>query len=253
MKEIHTKSDLNFTLKVPGSKSVTHRALITACLADGISHLTGMLVCEDTVYTYNGLKDLGFEISRENEQAQIFGRGKTLPSSHERTEIFLGNSGTSLRLLLSTAALCRGEFLFSGTNRMHERPINGLVDALNELGGDAACVSGSDAPPVLIRGHGIKGGRVKIEGKKSSQYVSSILLAAPYAEDDVEIEISDDLVSRPYVDVTLKVMEDFGISVEQKGYKNFRISKNQRYTPKRFEIEGDVSTASYFWAAAAEI
>ena len=251
MKEIKTKSDINYSLRMPGSKSVSHRALISACLADGKSELTGLLDCEDTVFTTNGLRDLGFEIYWNDEKAEIYGRGNNFIRQKERKKIFLGNSGTSLRLLISTAALCRGEFLFSGTDRMHERPIGGLISALNGLGVDAGCISGGDFPPVMIRGNGIKGGKVEIEGGKSSQYVSSILLAAPYAENDVEIEISGKLVSKPYVDVTIKVMEEFGVRVEKNGYKSFRILKGQRYLPRQMEIEGDVSTASYFWAAAA--
>ena len=245
------KFHIDYVLKIPGSKSVSHRAIIAACLAKGTSVLTGLLVCEDTAYTQDGLMDLGFAIYRKDEKAEIYGKGNNFPHSHVRKEIYLGNSGTSLRLLLSVAALCKGEFLFKGTHRMHERPIGGLVSALNELGVNASCISGGGVPPVLITADGIKGGKVEIEGNKSSQYVSSILMAAPYAEDDVEIVISGDLVSKPYVDVTVKVMEEFGIKVEKEGYKRFKIPKAQSYMPRQFEIEGDVSTASYFWAAAA--
>ncbi|MFC1885399.1 3-phosphoshikimate 1-carboxyvinyltransferase [Thermodesulfobacteriota bacterium] len=249
--EIKTKTDINYTLRIPGSKSVTHRALIASCLAEGISSLSGLLVCEDTVYTQDGLITIGFDIQRENGEAKIYGKAGDFPISKETKEIFLGNSGTSLRLLLSTAALCQGDFLFSGTDRMHQRPIGGLVNALNELGVEARCINAKDLPPVLLKGNGIKGGKVRIEGNKSSQYVSSILLAAPYAEKDVEIEILGNLVSKPYVDVTIKVMEEFGLKIEKKDSSNFFIKNAQTYTSRDFEIEGDVSTASYFWAAAA--
>ena len=244
-------SYIDYVINVPGSKSVSHRALIAACLAEGTSILRGLLVCEDTGYTQNGLRGLGFEIDWQGERARIFGKGNNFPHLHGRTEIFLGNSGTSLRLLLSVAALCRGEFLFKGTQRMHQRPIGGLVNALTGLGVNASCISGEGVPPVLITGDGIRGGRIEIEGNKSSQYLSSILMSAPYAEDDVEIVISGDLVSKPYVDVTINVMEEFGIKIEKEGYKRFKIPRAQRYMPRNFEIEGDVSTASYFWAAAA--
>jgi 3-phosphoshikimate 1-carboxyvinyltransferase len=251
IKETKTNSDINYTLRVPGSKSVTHRALITSCLAKGISSLSGLLVCEDTLYTQNGLSTMGFDIQQRNGEAKIYGKGRKFPSSNETKEIFLGNSGTSLRLLLSAAALCHGRFLFSGTDRMHQRPIGGLITALNELGAEARCVNTEDSPPVLLHGHGIKGGKAQIEGNKSSQYVSSILLAAPYADKDVEIEILGSLVSKPYVDITIKIMEEFGVMVEKQGYSSFFIKSPQIYTPRDLEIEGDVSTASYFWAAAA--
>ena len=196
IKETKTKPDINYTLRVPGSKSITHRALITSCLAEGISSLSGLLLCEDTLYTQNGLRAMGFDIRQKRGKAKIYGKGGNFPNSDEKKEIFLGNSGTSLRLLLSTAALCHGDFLFSGTERMGQRPIGGLISALNELGVEAMYLNTEDFPPVSVKGNGIRGGKARIEGNKSSQYVSSILLAAPYAEKDVEIEILGNLVSK---------------------------------------------------------
>jgi 3-phosphoshikimate 1-carboxyvinyltransferase len=251
MKEIQTRSSIDATVSVPGSKSITHRALITASLAQGESVLEKFLACEDTLYTVKALQELGVEITIEGENTGVLGMGGTFPSAAGRKEIFLGNSGTSYRLLLSTVALARGGYILTGTPRMHARPIGDLVGALNKLGVEASCIEKSDFPPVSVKAQGIRGGKVEIAGDKSSQYLSSLLLAAPYAEKDVEIEVTGRLVSRPYVDVTLDVMKTFGMPVHRDGYRYFKVSRGQRYRPCKFKIDGDVSAASYFWAAAA--
>jgi 3-phosphoshikimate 1-carboxyvinyltransferase len=134
---------------------------------------------------------------------------------------------------------------------MHTRPVGDLVKALNRLGVEASCIEQDDFPPVSINAKGIPGGRVKIPGGQSSQFVSSLLLSGPYAESDIEIEVTGNLVSRPYVDVTLDVMQSFGIQVNRDGYRYFRVGAGQRYCPSQFKIDGDVSSASYFWGAAA--
>jgi 3-phosphoshikimate 1-carboxyvinyltransferase len=251
MKEIQTRSSIDATVSIPGSKSITHRALITASLAKGESVLEAFLACEDTLHTVNALRELGAEITVNGDNARVLGIGGTFPSRAGSKEIFLGNSGTSYRLLLSTVALARGEYILTGTPRMHVRPIGNLVEALNKLDVDASCIEKGDFPPVSVRAKGIRGGKVTIAGDKSSQYVSSLLLAGPYTEKGLEIEVAGRLVSRPYVDVTLDVMKMFGIPVSRDGYRYFKVSGGQRYHPCKFKIDGDVSTASYFWAAAA--
>ncbi|MGD8228299.1 MAG: 3-phosphoshikimate 1-carboxyvinyltransferase [Desulfobacteraceae bacterium] len=251
MKELQTRSSIDATVRIPGSKSITHRALITASLASGESDLEAFLASEDTLYTVKGLQELGVEISTDGDHAKVQGTGGDFPSAGSGREIFLGNSGTSYRLLLSTIALARGEYMVTGTPRMHDRPIGDLVRALSELGVEASCSQREDFPPVSVKAKGIRGGKVEIAGDKSSQYVSSLLLVAPYAEEDVEVEVTGGLVSQPYVDVTLDVMKTFGISVERDGYRYFKVYSGQRYGPRKFKIGGDISTASYFWAAAA--
>ncbi|KPK29086.1 MAG: hypothetical protein AMK69_07890 [Nitrospira bacterium SG8_3] len=251
MKEIQTRSSIDATVRIPGSKSITHRALITASLAKGESVLEAFLACEDTLYTVEGLQELGVEIIINGEDTKVQGTGGEFPSVGGRKEIFLGNSGTSYRLLLSTIALARGEYILTGTPRMYARPIGDLVGALNKLGVEASCAEKGDFPPVSVKAKGIRGGKVEIAGDKSSQYVSSLLLAGPYAEKYVEIEVTGTLVSQPYVDVTLDVMNMFGISVNRDGYRYFKVSGGQKYRPREFKIDGDVSAASYFWAAAA--
>ncbi len=251
MKEIQTRSSIDATVSIPGSKSITHRALIAASLARGESVLEAFLACKDTLYTVNALRELGVEIIINGEDTRVQGTGGDFPCATGTKEIFLGNSGTSYRLLLSTVALARGDYVLTGTPRMHARPIGDLVGALNKLGVEASCAEKGGFPPVSLKAKGIRGGKVKIAGDKSSQYVSSLLLAGPYTEKYVEIEVTGTLVSRPYVDVTLDVMKMFGISVNRDGYRYFRVSGGQKYRPRNFKIDGDVSAASYFWAAAA--
>jgi 3-phosphoshikimate 1-carboxyvinyltransferase len=251
VKPIKPTSNVDGRVNIPGSKSVTHRALIAAALAEGESILKDCLICEDTLFTLKALEDLGILISLENPNIIVSGKGGRFLPIPKKREIYMGNSGTSYRLLLTTAALAQGEILLSGSPRMQERPIGSLVSALNQLGVDASCIEQKDLPPVLIRAKGISGGRVEIEGTQSSQYVSSLLLSAPYADKDVEIRVTGNLVSKPYVDITLDVMKTFGISVVRDGYVYFKVPSGQRYQACRFQTDGDVSSASYFWAAAA--
>jgi len=251
MKEIKPRSHIDARVRIPGSKSVTHRALIAAGLANGESLLEELLSCEDTLYTIDGLRQLGIKISNYRNKVKVLGTGGQFRPASGTKDIYLGNAGTSYRLLLSTVALARGDFILTGTSRMQERPIGELVRALNKLGVEASYIGQDGFPPVFIKAKGIQGGKVEIEGNISSQYVSSLLLAGPYAEKDVEIKITGRLVSRPYVDITLDVMKKFGIQVNREGYRYFKIPSGQGYRPCRFIIEGDVSSASYFWAAAA--
>ena len=251
MKEIKPLTRVNSTIRIPGSKSITHRSAIAASLAMGESKIRGFLPCEDTLYTISVLKELGMGISIEGETLKVEGMGGKLTSGPTRKEFYLGNSGTSMRLLLSTVSLAEGEFLLVGSPQMLKRPIKELVDALNQLGVKAFCLEQNGCPPVLIRARGIKGGKVTISGQKSSQYVSSLLLSGPYAEKGIEIEVTGRLVSGPYVDITIEVMRQFGIPVIRDGYRCFRISTGNGYRACQFSVEGDVSAASYFWAAAA--
>ncbi len=228
-----------------------HRALIAAGLARGVSRLKNVLVCEDTLYTVAGLRDLGIEILLDGDDAQIVGAGGQLSHFDRSKEIYVGNSGTSFRLLLSTVALSRGEYILTGTPRMQARPIGGLVSALSRMGVKAVCPEKKGYPPVRIQSGVIPGGKVTIPGNQSSQFVSSLLLAGPYAENAMEIEVTGQVVSRPYVDLTIEVMAQFGVCVIREGYHYYKIPDNSKYQACPFSVEGDVSSASYFWAAAA--
>jgi len=251
LKKIQPRQSIDASIRIPGSKSITHRALIAASLANGESLLKGFLTSKDTLYTVNALRQLGVKISIEGENITISGSGGKFLPAVDRKEIFLGNSGTSYRLLLSTVALARGEYILYGAPRMYERPIGDLVKALKKLGVEVTYIEKDNFPPLFIRAKGIYGGKVQMTVNKSSQYVSSLLLAGPYAKKDLEIKITGRLVSRPYVDITLDVMEKFGVHVDRDRYNYFNVPAGYGYLPSQFSIEGDVSAASYFWAAAA--
>lgn len=251
MKEIQPRSFINAAVRMPGSKSITHRALITASLAEGRSLLKDFLYCEDTLFTVNALRELGVEISINGDDAAVSGMGGNFSPGAGKIEFFLGNSGTSFRLLLSVVALCRGEFLLTGAQRMLKRPVGPLVKALDQLGVEAFCVEKKGFPPVQVKGNGIRGGKVFIEGPESSQFISSLLLAAPYARNDFEMKVTGELVSKPYVDITIDIMGRFGVHIDRDGYSYFRVLSGQEYQAGEFAIQGDASSASYFWAAAA--
>jgi 3-phosphoshikimate 1-carboxyvinyltransferase len=251
MREIQTKSSIEAVIRMPGSKSITHRALIAAGLARGESILDEALFCEDTYYTVCGLRELDIGISAPGSTMKVAGRGGEFSPSPDTTFIYLGNSGTSYRLLLSTVALARGNFILAGSTRMRERPIGELASSLNKLGAEISYYGHDGFPPVSVKARGIRGGKVEIGGEVSSQYISSLLLAGPYMENGVEIEVKGTLVSRPYVDVTVDVMRQFGVVIRRDHYCHFAIESGQQYQARSFTIEGDVSNASYFWAAAA--
>jgi 3-phosphoshikimate 1-carboxyvinyltransferase len=225
--------------------------MIAAALAEGESLLSDFLSCEDTLYTAGTLEALGVDISDENGSLRVKGVGGKFPSIHEEKELFMGNSGTSFRLLLSIAALAKGSFIMTGTPRMKKRPIGTLVKALSELGAGVSCLDREGYPPVRILPEGIRGGTVHMPGDQSSQFISSILMCAPYAQYDVEVHVTGDLVSRPYLDITTDVMARFGVAVEREGYRRFKINAGQGYQAGKYTIPGDASSASYFWAAAA--
>lgn len=244
-------SRLDAVVRIPGSKSITHRAIIAASLAKGRSVLTDFLMCEDTRYTINALRELGLLIALDGNRLMVEGQGGSLGRGLRGKTIYLGNSGTSFRLLLSVAALSRGDFVLTGTARMQQRPIGPLVSALNHLGVEVSCIGQDGCPPVRIRARGLRGGKVSISGDQSSQFLSSLLLSGPYAETDIAVEVTGELVSSPYVEMTIHVMDQFGVRMTRDHGRCFRIPSGQGYKARKFGIEGDASSASYFWAAAA--
>jgi 3-phosphoshikimate 1-carboxyvinyltransferase len=244
-------SMMDRVVRLPGSKSVTHRALIAAGLAGGKSVLINPLACEDTDYTRRALEGMGVVISEGNGGLDVRGvGGKFAPVPAMETH-FLGNSGTSIRLLLGVTALTGNRHLLDGLERIRERPIGELVDALNLLGAEIQFQGRVGYPPVLVRGKGIRGGKVRLSGKVSSQYLSSLLLVSPFAREDVEIEVGSGLVSSAYVALTLEVMGAFGVKVLREGFGRFHIPSGQIYHSRTYVVEADVSSASYFWGAAA--
>jgi len=248
MKQIRTIDNLDTAVRIPGSKSITHRYLIMAALAEGRSQLRNTLWCDDTRYTAMALESLGAQIIHYPEAAEVTGTGGKL--DHPSKPIFLDNAGTSMRLLTAVACLARGDCILTGSDRMHRRPIGELLAGLRPLGGVVESLEEIGYPPLHIHGNGLEGGRTLVDASRSSQFVSAILLAAPYASKPVEIEIQG-LVSRPYVDITLDGMSRFGAVASWLDEETLRVEAPGRYQSGNYDVEGDCSSASYFWAAAA--
>ena len=236
-------------VNVPGSKSYTHRLLIASALSDGICALKNCLRSEDTLLTIEALRKMGVGIDDVNTEITIHGTRGVLKACNE--QLFLGNSGTSMRLLTGVAALGEGEYTLTGTSRMSERPIEDLLDGLKSLGVSARSVNNNGCPPVVIKGRKIKGARIELRCSLSSQFLSSILLIAPYTEEGIEINVIEGPVSRPYIDMTIDIMAKFGIEVKRDGYLKFSVEGGRCYCAGNHYIEPDCSQAGYFWAAAA--
>jgi 3-phosphoshikimate 1-carboxyvinyltransferase len=249
MIEVKPLSQCNGVVAVPGSKSYTHRALIVSSLADGESSLINALRCEDTERTVEGLIKFGVEVDWESDGVRVLGKGGMLKATDEKVDV--GNSGTSMRFLTALAALKTGITLLDGSERMRKRPIVELLRGLGELGVKAYSQKGNDCPPVIVESQGLKGGTARIKGEESSQFLSGLLIVAPYAQKDVNVEVTGSLASKPYVDITQDVVSAFGVEVKNRGYQSFFIKAGQRYLPQEYRIEGDASSASYFFSAAA--
>lgn len=244
-------------INLPGSKSLSNRALLLAALAKGTTRVTNLLDSDDIRHMLNALKALGvqYELSADKTICVVEGIGGSFQAQNGLS-LFLGNAGTAMRPL--AAALClKGEsnaqIILTGEPRMKERPIQHLVDALRQVGANVQYLENEGYPPLAITNSGLNGGKVQIDGSISSQFLTALLMSAPLAENDMEIEIIGDLVSKPYIDITLAMMSDFGVSIENRDYKTFLVKGNQRYiAPKgNYLVEGDASSASYFLAAGA--
>jgi 3-phosphoshikimate 1-carboxyvinyltransferase len=234
----------------PPSKSYTHRALIMAALGSGQSTILNPLYAEDTLLTITALRMLGISIEVNPDRVVVNGCNGRF-HDRENTVLDLNNSGTSLRLLAPLALLCRYPLTLTGSSRMQERPIGPLAQALQALGGSIQFLKNEGYPPLRVSGH-LLGGTAVIEGSISSQFISSILIAAPYAErNETEVIIPSLPVSGSYLNITLDVMQAFGVEVKREGYSRFLVSNKRRYTGRTYAIEGDYSSSSYFFAIAA--
>jgi len=251
MIEIKPVDKVNATVRIPGSKSYTNRALITASLAHGESVVKNALLSEDTRVMISCLSELDVPIKVIREENILIVKGCEGKIPVERATLFARNAGTVVRFMTASLTLGNGQYEIDGIERMRQRPIQQLIDALNQLGADVVSKEGTGCPPVLINAGGLRGGTVKIPGDVSSQYISAILLAAPYADNDVRVVVIDDLASKNYVDMTVDVMNKFGVDVERDAYKEFRVKTGQGYKGCEYMVEPDASGASYFFAAAA--
>jgi 3-phosphoshikimate 1-carboxyvinyltransferase len=242
---IEPRHHLDADVTVPGSKSCTARALVMAALSDGYSALLEPADCDDSDHMMAGLEALGVPVRKSESRIEVGGRPFTAPAA----PVFLGNSGTAVRFLTAACATLDGAVTLDGTQRMRERPIRDLLEALTRWGVETEAPSG--CPPVTVRSRGRFGGTTRVAGSASSQYLTGLLLVAPKATEHVSIEIDGELVSKPYIDLTLAMMAERGVTVAQTGYEAFHVSAGQAYRPGTYPIEADASGASYFFAAAA--
>ena len=247
---------LNATVRVPGSKSLTNRALLIASLANGTTHLINALFSDDSRYFAKALQTLGFDVQLDeaNHSMTVTGMDGKIPSA--KAELFIGNAGTAARFLSAFLTLGNGEYILDGEPRMRERPIGDLVEALEQLGCDIQPLQKTEGgkqicPPVKITATGLKGGKTKIAGDISSQFLSALLMTAPYAQSAIEIELTTDLNSKPYVAMTIAIMKDFGVDIQRDQYSRFTIHPSSYLPLTNYPIESDASAASYFFAAPA--
>jgi 3-phosphoshikimate 1-carboxyvinyltransferase len=239
-------------IDLPGSKSVSNRALLLAALATGTTTLTNLLNSDDVSYMLNSLDALGVSFTLDADGTKCVLNGVGGPFRTNTLQLFLGNAGTAMRPLCAALCLGRGSYTLTGEKRMEERPIGDLVTALQMAGAQISYLKNKGYPPLQINATGLQGGMLSIDGTVSSQFLTAYLMAAPMARRSSTISIQGELVSKPYIDITLQMMEQFGISVENKGYQCFVIQGGQLYrSPGAFLVEGDASSASYFLAAAA--
>jgi 3-phosphoshikimate 1-carboxyvinyltransferase len=238
------------TVRVPGSKSLTNRSLIVAALADGPSTLTGALDSDDTRVMVDSLQRLGIKVEHDPATCtiQVQGCGNKIPRN--QADLYIANSGTSLRFLTAMVSTGSGTFRLDGTPRMRERPVFDLLQALNGLGADAVSDLNTGCPPVTIRASGLDGGYAFVRGDVSSQFLSALLMALPYSRDSTSVEVEGTLVSKPYVAMTMAVMEAFGVRINNRKDRRFDI-RPARYTGRPYAIEPDASAASYMFAVAA--
>lgn len=250
---LDTITCINGEINIPGSKSISNRALLLATLAKGSTTLTNLLDSDDIRYMLASLKQLGiqYSLSADKTVCVVEGNGGPLSSTASQ-RLFLGNAGTAMRPLCAALTLGQGEFTLTGEPRMEERPIGDLVDALRQLGADVTYLKNDGFPPLTINATGLNGGDVEIAGDLSSQFLTALLMVAPLTKDSVNIKIKGELVSKPYIDITIALMKQFGVEVINHQYQRFEIKAGQQYvSPGKVLVEGDASSASYFLAAGA--
>ena len=244
---------INGDVFLPGSKSLSNRALLIAALAKGTTKITNLLVSDDIKHMLNALSRLGIQYTLSDCGTECTVKGNDgFFATNEPLELYLGNAGTAMRPLCAALAASNGEFVLTGEPRMKERPIGHLVDALNQLNADVEYLENKNYPPVKINGKALSGDKVKIDGSISSQFLTAILMVAPLLKTNTTIEIEGELVSKPYIDITLDIMARFGVQVNNNNYETFVVEGNQSYqSVEKYMVEGDASSASYFLAAGA--
>ena len=242
------KTNIDKDLSVPGSKSLTNRAFVVAALADGISTLRGSLIAEDSEVMIRALNQLGIRVEEDGNNYKVHGQAGKIPAPFADLDLRL--SGTSIRFLAAMVATGQGHYRLDGNERMRQRPIQDLLSALTQLGVKAQTELETGCPPLIIEANGLPGGETKVAGDSSSQYLSGLLMSAPYAKTPLTVHVTGESQSKPFVDMTLNLMRDFGVTIERDAYKSFTIHPAV-YKARDYLIEGDAMAAGYFWAAAA--
>ncbi len=242
------------TVRLPGSKSISNRTLLLAALARGTTQIFDLLASDDTHVMLMALQKLGvrWEQVGETQQYTVHGVDGVLPV--HQADLFMGNAGTAIRPLTAALAVLGGDYTLHGVSRMHERPIGDLVDALNAVGTDIAYTDVPGYPPLHIRRGRLHAQRMQVRGNVSSQFLTALLMAAPLMAraHAITIDVIGDLISKPYIEITLNLMRRFGVTVERQGWQSFTVEAGQRYvSPGTIHVEGDASSASYFLAAGA--
>lgn len=246
-------SKIDGEINLLGSKSLSNRALLISALAKGTTKITNLLDSDDTRYMLNALKELGvsYTLNEKKDECIVVGHGGAIDTTTPK-ELFLGNAGTAMRPLCAVLCLGEGEYILTGEPRMKERPIKHLVDALSQAGANISYKENDGYPPIEIKANGLQGGEIEIDGSISSQFLTALLIASPMFKDDTTISIKGELVSKPYIDITLDIMSKFGVEVINNSYQTFEIKANQSYRAvESFMVEGDASSASYFLGAGA--
>jgi 3-phosphoshikimate 1-carboxyvinyltransferase len=246
-----TPSPVTGGTSAPPSKSYTHRAVILASLATGESIIKEPLLSDDTGYTIDACRTLGADIELKGNRLKVTGTGGQIKVAHNRQKIFAGNSGSTIRMIAPLAALARTRVILDGDNRLRQRPMGDLISALVSLGISARSLSNNGYPPIEIRGGEFNTSEVTIRGAVSSQHISALLMIAPYTKEGLSIKVADELRSKPYLDITLDIMQAFGVEAANKDYKQLIVKGGQKYQARRYRIEGDYSSAAYFLAAGA--
>jgi len=246
-----TPSSVTGEVSAPPSKSYTHRAVILASLATGESLIEDPLLSDDTLYTINACRSLGADIKLESDRLMITGTGGQIRVAASGGKIFAGNSGSTIRMVAPLAALAPTRVILDGDTRLRQRPVGDLLSALESLGANARSMENNGCPPIEIQGGKLSGGGVTVSGQVSSQHISALLMIAPYTENGLTIKVTNELRSRPYIDITLNAMREFGVEAANQDYKEFLVKGGQRYKGKHYRIEGDYSSAAYFLAAGA--
>jgi 3-phosphoshikimate 1-carboxyvinyltransferase len=245
-------SGVDGSILLPGSKSISNRALLLAALAEGETLLENLLQSDDTQRMCEALTALGVTLEPGDDPTRLSVHGLAGPFPASRADLHLGNSGTSMRSLCAGVCLGSGLFTLTGIARMCERPIGDLVDALRQAGANIEYSQNEGFPPVRIHAAGLQGGKVRMRGDISSQFLTALLLAAPYAREPVSIDMDGDLVSKPYIAITIEMMRKFGVEVQNHSYQHFTAPHRQVYqSPASYFVEGDASSASYFLSAGA--